>query len=152
MWDLARPGIKPRSPALAGRFFTTESPEPLWTVENLPAIQGTSVLSLSQEDLLEKGIPFPVFLHGKFHGQRRLVGHSPWGRNEWDMTKQLSTHTREAHDWTLKGDKHLLHTPFSSGKNLNQYYRLLQRFTSERNLQMWAQDNFSSTMNTQHFS
>ena len=26
MWDLPRPGIEPVSPALAGRFFTTESP------------------------------------------------------------------------------------------------------------------------------
>ena len=24
--------------------------------------------------------PTPVFLPGKFHGQRRLVGYSPWGR------------------------------------------------------------------------
>ena len=27
MWDLPRPGIEPASPALAGRFFTTEPPE-----------------------------------------------------------------------------------------------------------------------------
>jgi len=27
MWDLPGPGIKPMSPALAGRFFTIESPE-----------------------------------------------------------------------------------------------------------------------------
>ena len=26
MWDLPRPGIEPVSPALAGRFFTTEPP------------------------------------------------------------------------------------------------------------------------------
>jgi len=26
MWDLPGPGIKPMSPALAGRFFTTEPP------------------------------------------------------------------------------------------------------------------------------
>ena len=24
--------------------------------------------------------PTPVFLFGKFHGQRSLVGYSPWGR------------------------------------------------------------------------
>ena len=29
MWDLSRPGIKPTSLALAGRFFTTEPPEKL---------------------------------------------------------------------------------------------------------------------------
>jgi len=26
MWDLLGPGIEPMSPALAGRFFTTEPP------------------------------------------------------------------------------------------------------------------------------
>ena len=33
-----------------------------------------------------------VFLPGKFHGQRSLVGYSPWGRKESDMTERL-THT-----------------------------------------------------------
>ena len=28
--------------------------------------------------------PTPVLLPGKFHGQRSLVGYSPWGREEWD--------------------------------------------------------------------
>ena len=28
----------------------------------------------------------PVFLPGKFHGRRRLVGYSPWGHKESDMT------------------------------------------------------------------
>ena len=27
----------------------------------------------------------PVFLFGKFHGQRSLMGHSPWGHRESDM-------------------------------------------------------------------
>ena len=35
--------------------------------------------------------PTPVFLPGKFHGQRSLVGYSPWGRKELDMTERLST-------------------------------------------------------------
>ena len=33
------------------------------------------------------GNPFPVFLPGKCHAQRRLVGYSPWGRKEPDMTE-----------------------------------------------------------------
>ena len=37
--------------------------------------------------------PTPVFLPGKFCGQRSLVGYSPWGCKELDMTKQLSTQT-----------------------------------------------------------
>ena len=30
----------------------------------------------------------PVFLSGKFHGQRSLAGYSPWSRKELDMTEQ----------------------------------------------------------------
>ena len=33
--------------------------------------------------------PTPVFLPGKSHGQRSLVGYSPWGHKESDMTEQL---------------------------------------------------------------
>ena len=31
--------------------------------------------------------PTPMFLLGESHGQRRLVGYSPWGRKESDMTE-----------------------------------------------------------------
>ena len=37
-------------------------------------------------------LPTPVFLPGEFHGQRSLVGYSPWGHRQWDTTVQL-THT-----------------------------------------------------------
>ena len=30
--------------------------------------------------------PTPVFLPGKCHGQRSLVGYHPWGHKELDMT------------------------------------------------------------------
>ena len=33
------------------------------------------------------GNPAPVFLPGKFHGQRGLVGYSPWSLKEVDMTE-----------------------------------------------------------------
>ena len=29
-------------------------------------------------------------LPGEFHGQRSLVGYSPWGRKKSDMTEQLT--------------------------------------------------------------
>ena len=35
--------------------------------------------------------PTPVFLPGKFHGQRSLVGYSPWDGKESAMTEQLSS-------------------------------------------------------------
>ena len=36
--------------------------------------------------------PTPVFLPGKSHGQRSLVGYSPWGREESDTTERLHFH------------------------------------------------------------
>ena len=32
----------------------------------------------------------PVFLPEEFHGHRNLVGYSPWGHKELDMTECLS--------------------------------------------------------------
>ena len=49
-----------------------------------------------QEDPLEKEMAItPVFLPGESHGQWSLVGYSPWGCTELDMTEQLSTHILE---------------------------------------------------------
>jgi len=31
----------------------------------------------------------PVVLPGEFHGQRSLVGYSPWGHKELDMTERI---------------------------------------------------------------
>ena len=36
----------------------------------------------------------PVFLHGKFHGQRSLVCYSPGGHRKSDMTEQLSSSSK----------------------------------------------------------
>ena len=36
--------------------------------------------------------PTPVLLHGKSHGQRSLVGCSPWGHKESDTTERLHFH------------------------------------------------------------
>ena len=48
------------------------------------------VQSIGQEDSLEKERQSsPVFFPGEFHGQRSLVGYSPWSRKKSDMTKQL---------------------------------------------------------------
>ena len=34
------------------------------------------------------GLPTPVSLPEKSHGQRSLVGYSPWGRKELDTTER----------------------------------------------------------------
>ena len=58
-------------------------------VKNLPSIQETQVGSLGQEDPLEKGIA----VHSSILAwrisctERSLVGYSPWGHKESDMTE-----------------------------------------------------------------
>ena len=57
-------------------------------------MQETQVQSLGQEDpWRKKWQPTPVILPGKSWGQKSLVGYSPWGLKELDMTERLSTHT-----------------------------------------------------------
>ena len=49
-------------------------------VKNLPAVQETQVRSLGWEiPWRRKWQPTPVFLPGKYYGQRSLAGYSPWG-------------------------------------------------------------------------
>ena len=38
-------------------------------------------------------LPMPIFLPEEFHGQRSLVGYSPWGHKESDTTKRLTHYT-----------------------------------------------------------
>ena len=38
--------------------------------------------------------PTPVFLPEKSHGEKSLVGYSPWGHKELDMTQQLSMYPK----------------------------------------------------------
>ena len=56
------------------------------------------VQSLGQEDpWRRKWQPTPVFLSGKSHGQRSLVGYSPWGHKELDTAKATErTHIKYA--------------------------------------------------------
>ena len=66
-------------------------------IKNLPANAGDTgdVGSiLGWEDPLEEGMAtHSSILPGESHGQRSLVGYSPWACKESDMTERLSTHT-----------------------------------------------------------
>ena len=48
-----------------------------------------------------KWLPTPVFLPGKFHGERRLAGCSPWGHKELDMIEctRMYTHIFTGQCW-----------------------------------------------------
>ena len=65
-------------------------------VKNLPAnaeAEGDtgSILGLGRSSGGGNGNPTPVFLPGKFHGQRSLAGYIPWDHRDLDMTEQLFT-------------------------------------------------------------
>ena len=44
------------------------------------------VLTLGLEDPLEKGMATPVFLPGKCHKPRSLVGYSPWSQSQIELS------------------------------------------------------------------
>ena len=86
-WVLAYAQLwKMLSPWSKGSFLVAQM------VKNLPAMHETQVQSLGQEGALKKGMATHclVFLPGEFHGQRSLVGYSPWGCKKSDKTEQLS--------------------------------------------------------------
>ena len=59
-------------------------------VKRLPTMRESRVQSLGREDPLEKEMAtHSSTLAGKFHGWRSLVGYSPQGHKELDMTEQL---------------------------------------------------------------
>ena len=59
----------------------------------------------------------PVFLPGKFHGQRSLAGYSPWGHKELAMTVELTQLVDFSFTFRAGGrpSGHVLTTPISLG-------------------------------------
>ena len=53
-----------------------------------------SIPELGRFPWSRKWQPTPVFLPGKFHGHRSLVGYSQWGCKELDTTERTHAHTR----------------------------------------------------------
>ena len=76
-------------------------------VKNMPANAGAtgdvgSTPGSGRFPWVKKWQPTPVFLPGRFHGLRSLVGYSPWDCKELDMTKWLSTFGFSAWSFTNK--------------------------------------------------
>ena len=65
--------------------------------------------------------PTPVFLPGKSHGRRSLVGYSPWGGKELDTTEQLHSHFH-AQEWDCWVIQHFFFFFFSFLKNLHTVF------------------------------
>ena len=58
-------------------------------VKNPPANEGD--LGVGKIPYRKKGLPTPVFLPGKSHGQRSLASYSPWGCKESEATEHACT-------------------------------------------------------------
>ena len=82
------------SSTLAWKIPRMEEPGRLQSVWSL-TVRHDWATSLSLFSLMHwrrKWQPTPVFLSGKSHGQKSLVGCSPWGRKELDTTERLHFH------------------------------------------------------------
>ena len=68
-------------------------------VKNLPANAGgvDSIPGSRRSPGEGNGNPFQYgnFLPGKFHGQRSLVGYSPWSHKEQDTTERINNNNRQ---------------------------------------------------------
>ena len=59
-------------------------------VKNLHAVSPGFDLFVRKTLWRREWLPIPVFFPGEFHGQRNLVGYSPWGCKELDMIVWLT--------------------------------------------------------------
>ena len=61
------------------------------TVKNVPAMWETRFDPwVRKMPWRMEWLPTAAFYSGEFHGQRSLVGYSPWGHKESDMTERLT--------------------------------------------------------------
>ena len=75
-------------------------------LKNLPANAGDirvmgSIPESGRFPWRKKWLPTLVFLLEKFHGQRSLVGYSPWDCKELNVIEHMHTHTHtQSYIWT----------------------------------------------------
>ena len=80
--------MAPHSSTLAWKTPWTEEPGRLQSMRSLSWTQLSDFTFTFHFHVLEKEMaPTPVFLPGESQGRGSLVGCSPWGRTELDMTE-----------------------------------------------------------------
>ena len=77
--------VSSHHPAASGEAISSVRTENAMNVSS--SFQHPFHTFLSSEPWRRKWQPTPVLLPGKSHGQRSLVGYSPWGRKESDTTE-----------------------------------------------------------------
>ena len=91
------------------------------SVKKPPAMQEIRVQSLGQEDPWRGAWqPTPVFLPGEVHGQRGLLGYSPWGHKDLDRNERLTLYVHDMLSYINKRNKLTSkQTQFSSVQSLS---------------------------------
>ena len=93
MWDLPGPGLEPVSPALAGRFLTTEPPGKSWARDfHFKIIRGIDSLSV----LVTEAVIFMLVAEAGSPGQLGCLHHGP----PWAAAKHHLPGTPSWECWT----------------------------------------------------
>ena len=80
---------------LDGKKLTMDASLVAQRLKRLPAMRETWVRSLGGENPLEKELAtHSVLLPGESHGQRSLVGYSPWAHKVSETTERLHFQTK----------------------------------------------------------
>ena len=136
------PGIKPlsfASPAVTDRLFITSAS---WESLRLPGFpdgsDGKEPTCHCRKPRVNpwvrkipwrrERLPTPVFLPGKSHGQRSLVGYSPCGLRVWDTIEQLSLHMSSNHSRPMP--EHFLSLHIIPGISQNDHVFKNENITS----------------------
>ena len=81
--------------------------------------------------------PTLVFLSGKFHGQRSLVGCRPWGLKESDTTEWLGTQASAGLPWCFWQQRHCLQGRGPGFPSLGQEDPLEKEMTTHSSIPAW---------------
>ena len=88
----------------------------------------------------KKWQPTPVFLPGESHGQRNLVGYSPWGRKELDMT-WMTESTLSQWNFRWSGQRRLSVEVLCNVRIYGKYYDQLHKEHGKNHWKQWEQQH-----------
>ena len=99
--------MAPHSSTLAWKIPWMEEPGRLQSMGSRRVRHNwaTSLSFLTFMHWRRKWQPTSLLLHGKSHGQRSLVGYSPWGHKESDTIERLHFHLRRLTKEASRRDK-----------------------------------------------
>ena len=93
--------------------------------------------------------PTLVLLPGKSHGQRSLVGCSPWGHTESDKTEQLHFHFSLSCIGEGNGDP-LQRSCLENPRDRGAWWAAIYRVTQSRTGLKWLSSSSSSSLSPAH--